>query len=272
MNNTLLRTKASPKWLGKQVLFTLVVFGFAIWAFVDASIIYPRNGLQAADFLKLQYLKESLAPGVLEKVSVENPAEELSELESRESGAISKQQRARLEWLIALRNAHRLEPSYTQISDPRAEQKALDERFAKAEKPKALSKLDIPVQWMICGVCGAAGILMLFVLLRTTSTGYTYDPATNTLGLPGGASLTPADIELFDKRKWDKFLIFLKIRQGQHPMAGREIKLDLLRFVPLEDWILEMEKIAFPPADAPAGAASPSAMLMTQPDVELPKA
>ena len=58
---------------------------------------------------------------------------------------------------------------------------------------------------------------------------------------------------------------FLKIKAGSHALAGSEVKLDLLRYVPLEEWVLEMEKTAFPPAEVPPGEASPSAMLMTQP-------
>ena len=57
----------------------------------------------------------------------------------------------------------------------------------------------------------------------------------------------------------------LKIKPGSHALAGSEVKLDLLRYVPLEDWVLEMERTAFPPAEVPPGEASPSAMLMTQP-------
>ena len=66
MNNTLLRNQSVPKWLGKQVLFTLVVFGFAIWPLSTPRSSTPQR-LQAADFLKLQYLKESLARAFLKR-------------------------------------------------------------------------------------------------------------------------------------------------------------------------------------------------------------
>lgn len=273
MADTLLKTKASPKWLGKQVVFIMLVAGFALWALVDATIVYPKSGLQAADFLKLQYLKEALAPGVLEKVSVEDPQAELEELHGRAPGSLSKLQKSRMDWLEALRNANRLEASRTRITDARADQKALEDRFAKADQPKALSRLDIPVQWLIFGVCGVIAAIMVFVLFRTIATVFTFDPESKTLTLPGGSpSIAPGDIELFDKRKWDKYLIFLKIKPGSHSHAGKEIKLDLLRHVPLEDWVLLMEQTAFPPAESPEGAASPSAMLMTQPDLDMPKA
>ncbi|MEZ6210689.1 MAG: hypothetical protein R3B46_05480 [Phycisphaerales bacterium] len=40
---------------------------------------------------------------------------------------------------------------------------------------------------------------------------------------------------MLDKRKWDKYYAFLKV-------DGRpdELKLDLYRYVPLEEWVLDM--------------------------------
>ncbi len=67
-----------------------------------------------------------------------------------------------------------------------------------------------------------------------------------TLGLPGGHSLTPADLTDVDKRKWDKFFVSLVVKPGHATLGGKEVALDLLRYEPLEDWVLEMEKAAFP--------------------------
>lgn len=257
-------TRLAPKWLGKQILFILVVTGFAIWALADAVYIYPKRGAEAAEFLKLQYLKAALAPGVLEKVGVEDPAAELASLNAKARTELTQVQRLRAEWLEALRNAGKLEASRTALTDARGEMEALEKRFTTTQgAPKPLSKLDIPVQWAIMVVCATVSGVMIVVLLRALSTKYRYDAASQTLTLPGGVTLTPSDIEVFDKRKWDKFLIFLKVKAGAHPLSGQEVRLDLLRHVPLEDWVLEMEKTVFPPP--PEGQASPSAMLMTQP-------
>lgn len=262
-----LRTKVSPKWLGKQMVFILIVAGFGLWALADAVWIYPKRGEEAAEFLKLQYLRATLAPGVLEKIGVEDPATEISTLRARDAKTLSSVQKLRLEWLEALRNAGKLAPERTNITPDvaRTEMERLDKYFGKAAQPKPLSQFDIPLQWIILVVCGLITLAMIAVLLRTMGTVYTWDPATQTLTLPRGASIGPGDVELFDKRKWDKFLIFLKIKAGSHALAGSEVKLDLLRYVPLEEWVLEMEKTAFPPAEVPPGEASPSAMLMTQP-------
>ncbi|HEX8876558.1 MAG TPA: hypothetical protein VK176_00015 [Phycisphaerales bacterium] len=262
-----IRTKVSPKWLGKQLVFILIVTGFALWALADAVWIYPKRGEEAAEFLKLQYLRATLAPGVLEKVGVEDPANEIATLRLRDRTSLSSIQRLRLEWLEALRNAGKLTPERTNITPDvaRSEMERLDKFFGKAAQPKPLSQFDIPLQWIILVVCGAIALMMVWVLLRTMGTSYAWDPATRTLTLPSGVAVAPGDVELFDKRKWDKFLLFLKIKAGSHALAGSEVKLDLLRFVPLEEWALEMEKTAFPPAEVPPGEASPSAMMMTQP-------
>lgn len=262
-----LRTKASPKWLGKQVVFILIVAGFALWALADAVWIYPKRGLEAAEYKKLQYLKIVLAPGVIEKVTVEDPQEEFASLRSRGMSNLSPVQKARLEWLEALRNAGMMTADRTQLPADvaRTQMEELDKRFGKSAQPKPLSQFDIPLQWVILVVCGAIAAVMVLVLMKTLGTVYQWNPATQTLTLPNGTTISPGDVELFDKRKWDKFLIFLKIKAGSHKLAGSEVKLDLLRYVPLEDWVLEMEKTAFPPAEVPPGEASPSAMLMTQP-------
>ena len=45
-------------------------------------------------------------------------------------------------------------------------------------------------------------------------------------------------------RRMDKVFITLHIRPD-HPQApGRALELDLLRFVPLEEWVLKMERVA----------------------------
>lgn len=66
------------------------------------------------------------------------------------------------------------------------------------------------------------------------------------LGVPGGASVVPADVEVFDRRKWDKFLVFLKIKPEHPQLGGKEVKLDLYQYEPLEAWYLEMHRSARP--------------------------
>ena len=102
------------------------------------------------------------------------------------------------------------------------------------------------MQWLFVVVCLGVGLALTGLILKVKSRTYGWEPVEQRLFLPGGASLVPADIAEFDKRKWDKFLIFLKIKPGHQPLGGREIRLDLLRYNPLEEWILAMERTAYP--------------------------
>ena len=79
---------------------------------------------------------------------------------------------------------------------------------------------------------------MGLTVMRVLKTKYRYDASTHTLTLPSGESFTAQQINELDKRKWDKFFVTI------HLEGGKTHKLDLLRYQPLEDWILEMEKLS----------------------------
>ncbi|CAN0504206.1 unnamed protein product [Laminaria digitata] len=64
--------------------------------------------------------------------------------------------------------------------------------------------------------------------------------------LPGGASITPDDLEEVDNRKWDKFIVFLKIKGAHASLGGQEVSVDTYQHRFVEDWILAMEAKAFP--------------------------
>ncbi|MGH7132453.1 MAG: hypothetical protein ACREJO_10960, partial [Phycisphaerales bacterium] len=69
---------------------------------------------------------------------------------------------------------------------------------------------------------------------------------------PDGKTIVPADIAEFDKRKWDKFYVTINLK------GGEARKLDLLRYVPLEEWVLAMERTAFPETAPPEEPATPA--------------
>ena len=55
-----------------------------------------------------------------------------------------------------------------------------------------------------------------------------------------------ADVFRVDKRKWDKFIVFLRIK-GSHPqLGGQEVRIDTYQHSLVEDWVLAMEEKAFP--------------------------
>lgn len=112
-----------------------------------------------------------------------------------------------------------------------------------------LAGYDMPFQWIFVVVGFVGGGWILLTILRASATKFTWDPAAQRLTLPGrlgGASLVPADLEDIDKRLWHKYYVTLVDKSGAHH------KLDLLRFEPLEEWVLEMEKTRFPERAAEA--------------------
>lgn len=85
-----------------------------------------------------------------------------------------------------------------------------------------------------------------FLLVKVASKTYRWDPATRVLTLPGGVSIGTDDLEDVDKRKWDKFIVFLKIKDSHSQIGGQEVRFDTYRHSHVEEWILEMERTAFP--------------------------
>ena len=70
-----------------------------------------------------------------------------------------------------------------------------------------------------------------------------------------GKRLLPSEIAEVDRRLWHKFFVFLKPSDG-----SSEVKLDLLRYTPLEDWFLEIEQRTpnYKPEETPAPEAATS--------------
>lgn len=128
---------------------------------------------------------------------------------------------------------------------------ALGSYWNKAAVPSALSTYDMPVQFlfMAVGVGWAAYLVSLVLRCQARARGFAWEPGSMRLTVPGGASFTPADLEDMDKRLWHKYYVTMVLKDGSRH------KLDLLRYVPLEDWVLEMERTRFPERAAEAAAA-----------------
>jgi hypothetical protein len=124
----------------------------------------------------------------------------------------------------------------------------LTEHWKTAKAPKPLAFYDLPSQWLFVAIGYGGGLYLAGLIGWTGSRKYRYDKSEHCLVLPGGAQIRPADVAEFDKRRWHKYFLTLRLRDG------RAIRLDLLRHVPLEDWVLSMERIAFPEAAAEAEA------------------
>lgn len=272
-----LTTTISRKWTLRMVIIAIVLLAFGVWGFYDAYVVYPARGARSAEWLEFQYLDQfsTLRPPLDGRASVADPQAELTRIERRlaETGQVDAADRALREWVNALHLIGKRDPATTTVipredfrgvavSGARERRADLAQRWttgsgASAATPSPLSRWDIPVQWLItlCGI--GIGLYMFFLLLRVRMRRFTYDPATKRLTLPGGASIVPDDIEDFDKRKWHKFFVALKVKPGHPQLGGKTVELDLLRFVPLEDWVLEMERAAFPERGEPTVVDAP---------------
>lgn len=292
---TLQKTTLHKPWLVKMLIFLAVLVIFGCWGLLDALVIYPARGYEDASYKQRLYLDAAQSANRLSDASIPDPkarhavlAAKRAELDAALSRAAALQAEAAgttaraqqaaadlrrlqpdiadalaLRWLDSLDRVSGLDPARTTMKDPAADLARLNERWKTAVQPKPLDLFDLPMQWAFAALgLGGAVYMLLFVLLPAKRTVFTFDPDARRLTLPSGQSLAPADIAEFDKRKWDKFFVSLRLKDGS------TVKLDLLRHAKLEDWILDMERAANP--DAAADAAPQPAPPQTAPPAQTP--
>lgn len=258
-------TKVSRRWSMKMALFLVLLVGFGIYGLYDATIAYPNRGERSASWHLHQYLNKSdeanSLTGTLGVPEGQSASAHLSDLEARldelaqsATGSTVKARDdaallAKHAWLKSLAVLGRLSSERVKAdlgASPRETLARLTQEWTGGEQPKPLASYDIPVQWLFTVIGLGGGLWMLLHVLRVAARKYTFDPASMTLGIPGGATIVPGDVEVFDRRKWDKFLVFLKVRTDHPRLGGREIKLDLYQYEPLEAWYLQMHRAARP--------------------------
>eukprot|EP00913_Durusdinium_trenchii_P005797 g5409.t1 len=237
------RSTLNRPWVLKMLIFILVVLGFGSWGYYDAAVVYPARGEKYADWAQWQYLQASVLADqeefgwTLNNASVTDPVAELEHLSSEEESARNQEafanpdsrshrrataKIARLRWLEGLKLIGRLKPEHTTIENPRQRIESLQSTWASSTQPKPLHGLDIPMQWGIMVICYLVGAYLIVLFLRVAVKKYSWDPDQQRLTLPGGASLVPSDLAEIDKRKWDKFIVFLKVREGHEQLGGQE--------------------------------------------------
>jgi len=239
-----------------------------LWGLYDATIKYPERGARHAEYMEWQYLQAEQDNSALSLAGEREPEAALARLRRQPAAwfATRPAEDAKLGWLESLRTIGRLDPAHTTYGvgerpSASARLRELETEWTTSGKsPKALAAFDLPLQWAIClGGFALAG-WMAFLFARVASKTYRWDPEARALTLPGGARIAPADIEDLDKRRWHKFLVTLKIAGGHPQLGGRDVQLDLYRYTPLEEWVLEMERVRFPDRQEPespdAGAPS----------------
>lgn len=265
-------TRTNPKWVRNMMIYVALCLGIGVWGLVDATVVYPNRGARAAEFFEFQYLDElARATGsvVNGSASVENPAEAFQRLKGKSTGGgqMTPVETNQYHWLEQLAAIGQMNPANTKF--PRTDFRRVDgklvevasagerlgtlrERWTKVDEKgnpppySPLSWYDLPSQWLFVVFGLGLAPYLLFTMLRVRARVYRFEHATCTLTLPTGESVAPADVKEFDKTKWDKVFITLHIRDDHPRLAGRSLELDLLRFVPLEDWVLRMEQVAGP--------------------------
>lgn len=259
-------TKPNRPWFLKMVIFLIALVGFGLYGLYDATVSYPARGLRHAQFQLYTFLDAAQTENLPDsQVTVEDPAAELKRLGDKGGERLTGAEGAKFAWLKALSTVGKLKPDMTRIGGSDARKALLTKLKAEwttgsaaRNAPKPLASYDIAVQWIFTALGLGGGLALFLHIIRILARKYRWDPEAKQLQLPDGSTLSPSDVEDFDKRKWDKFLIFLKIKPGHTPHGGKELKLDLYQHNPLESWVLEMERIAFPDREPPAAAATPS--------------
>ncbi len=273
-------------WLLKMSVFSAVLIGFGTWAVLDGLWLYPARGLNDASVKLRDWLSAAEKAGRLrtDVIAVSDPAAERDRLRTKEEelrsaargsgpAALDAQlDLAKLDWLDALARAWRLNTDPKPLGTLKEPERTLKFEMTRAEgftvakadgakstltlqnlsrdlttvwnttkQPKPLSGFDMPVQFLFIALGYGMGVYLLVVIVKARQTARTFqwDQSEQRLTLPGGASFVPADIDDLDKRLWHKYYVTVITKAGSH-------KLDLLRYVPLEDWVLAMERTRFP--------------------------
>lgn len=265
-------------WTLKRYAFIAVLLGIGVWATLDAFWLYPARGLRAADREEYRFLDglKQARGGILDAGSAgyTDPASKFAALSEqvKQRQALAGIEEPVFKWFEQLYFLGRLKPEYTAY--PRkvsggADVATPEERFTqlrevwttkegKAKDASPLTAYDLPLQYLFMALFIPWGFYLLFDYLKAKRSVYRWDNAQQRLTLPGGASLVPADLAEVDKRKWDKFYVTLKVKDTHPQLGGQGVELDLMRFDPIEAWVLAMEQTAFPENAAPADAAPDS--------------
>jgi len=257
------QTRLSRRWLIKIAIFLVASTALGLWGLYDATIAYPARGVAHAEYMEYQYLLAMGQAGLpviplddpkaeLEKLKADHGKIEAQRAQAEEQGQELNMLRASAalimeQWLQSLKTVGHLDTEHARIEDPNTRFSTLSAKWQSRDQPKPLSGFDLPMQWGFVFIGFGLSAYLLLLVARVGSKKYRFEPEASQLTFPDGAAITPADIEDIDKRKWDKFIVQIK-------SGGKWRKLDLLRYDPLEEWFLAMEKqTSFyePPEESP---------------------
>lgn len=278
-------TRLGRNWLLKTLLFLTLLLCFGCWGLADALYFYPKRGeMDAARQLK-DHLVAADGAGKLTsaQLKVTDPAGTYAQLKAKESELLAQEKGSgpearaaqfeltRLKWLDSLNRMWALKPEprlvevekgtpptryYFDMAEGKAYSigagggktdvpvqeltRRLVNLAATTNQVTPLSGFDMLFQWVFVVIGFGGGLWMLITLIRAAAKKYSWKPQSQELTLHDGKTATPADIRELDKTLWHKFFVVMHLKDG------RTYKLDLLRYQPLEDWVLAMERTAFP--------------------------
>ncbi len=116
----------------------------------------------------------------------------------------------------------------------------LKEKWDRTPQPTPLASFDLYVQWLFVVAGYGCALWVLLTIVKAAKKKYRWQPQTQTLTMPDGKAVTPGSLKDIDKRKWHKFFCTVELNDGSAYVC------DLLKYQPLEDWVLELERTAFP--------------------------
>lgn len=260
------RAPLGGRWKFKMGIFLVILFAFGAWGLYDATVVYPARGEKYASFSELQYLLAAASadreePAIFSRqASVPDPRAELARLsepetlerDTTDAGSETSRRHlraqmmvARRTWLESLQVIGQLKPERTTIERPTERLRELTTTWQTTTAPKRLAWFDLPSQWLITAIGFGGGVALLLHVLRVAARKYVWHPGEMRLEVPGGHSFTPEQLEEVDKRKWDKFIVFLRSRDDHPTLKGSEVKIDTYQHAEVEDWVLAMEREAF---------------------------
>lgn len=270
------QTRLAPRWVRKSIIIVVVLVAFGFWGLADAIWIYPKRGANVAEYRELKYLEQyQQTRGVFDgNVPIRDPADEYARLTDKAAGRNlgDPVEETRRQWLEALDRIGQLDAAQTafprddfrgvRVEDPQRRFEYLRDAWtrvgtaadpnatAQRDPPKPLASWDIPSQWAIMAVCWAIGAVVAVGFVRGARKRFQWEPGPQRLTLDDGTSIVPTDIEEVDKRRWHKFYVTLKIAATHPQHGGKDLELDLYRYIPLEEWVLAMERTRFPESAA----------------------
>lgn len=275
-----IKAPLNPKWVLKMGIFVIVLVAVGGWGLYDATVAYPARGERVASWAKWQYLQAVKAAderedfGVMvREASVPDPKVEYASITDAEVAARvlsdaanrsgpryyrANMRLARKFWLEQLQKIGQMKPARTTIDNPSQELDTLKLEWTTKAQPKPLASYDLPSQWLILSVSWTVAAYLIVLFLKVGATRFRWHEAEGRLDLPGGHSITAADLAEVDKRKWDKFIVFLKINDSHKSLGGREIRIDTYRHSLIEDWVLTLASTAFGSEEDSKPSSKPS--------------